>query len=96
MATAEFSKFAGMLSVALSQHHLLGFEIGPLEFHTFLKKYVIRCSDGKIAAVYFIMRKDGYGVTGRNMLRVDLYSLGFSREIDLIGYLYYVILDWIG
>ena len=26
MATAEFSKFAGILSAALSQHHLLGFE----------------------------------------------------------------------
>ena len=32
-ATAEFSKFAGILSAALSQHHLLGFEIAPLEFH---------------------------------------------------------------
>ena len=31
MATAEFSKFAGTLSVALSQHHLLGFEIAQLE-----------------------------------------------------------------
>ena len=28
-----FSKFAGILSVALSQHHLLGFEIDQLEFH---------------------------------------------------------------
>ena len=27
MATAEFSKFAGILSLALSQYHLLGFEI---------------------------------------------------------------------
>ena len=27
MATAEFSKFAGTLSAALSQHHLSGFEI---------------------------------------------------------------------
>ena len=27
MATAEFSKFAGILSAALSQHHLLRFEI---------------------------------------------------------------------
>ena len=27
MATAEFSKFAGILSAALSWHHLLGFEI---------------------------------------------------------------------
>ena len=27
VATAEFSKFAGVLSAALLQHHLLGFEI---------------------------------------------------------------------
>ena len=27
VATAEFSKFAGILSAALSQHHLPGFEI---------------------------------------------------------------------
>ena len=35
MATAEFSKFAGTLSVALSQHHLLGPEIAQLDFITF-------------------------------------------------------------
>ena len=33
MATAEFSKYASILSAALSQHHLLGFEIAQLEFH---------------------------------------------------------------
>ena len=33
MATAEFSKFAGILSAALSQHHLSGFEIAQLGFH---------------------------------------------------------------
>ena len=33
VTTAEISKFAGMLSAALSQHHLLGFEIAQLEFH---------------------------------------------------------------
>ena len=33
MATAEFSKFAGMLSETLSQHHLLAFEMAQLEFH---------------------------------------------------------------
>ena len=33
VANAEFSKFAGILSVALSQHHLLGFEVAHLEFH---------------------------------------------------------------
>ena len=33
MATAEFSKFAGILSAALSQHHLSGFETAQPEFH---------------------------------------------------------------
>ena len=33
VATAEFSKFAGILGAALSQHHLLGFEIAQLKFH---------------------------------------------------------------
>ena len=33
VATVEFSKFAGILITALSQHHLLGFEIAKLEFH---------------------------------------------------------------
>ena len=30
VASAEFSKFAGILSAALSQHYLLGFEIAQL------------------------------------------------------------------
>ena len=33
VATAEFSKFADIVGVALSQHHFLGFEIAQLEFH---------------------------------------------------------------
>ena len=33
MATSEFSKFSGILSVALLKHHLLGFEIAQLGFH---------------------------------------------------------------
>ena len=35
VATAEFSKFAGMLSAALSQHHHLEFEIAQLDFFFF-------------------------------------------------------------
>ena len=35
VATAEFSKFTDILSEALLQHHLLGFEITQLEFHHF-------------------------------------------------------------
>ena len=33
VATAAFSRFAGTLSAAFSQHHLPGFEIALLEFH---------------------------------------------------------------
>ena len=33
VTTAEFSKFAGILSAALSQHHLSGLERAQLEFH---------------------------------------------------------------
>ena len=33
VSIAEFTKFAGILSVAISQHHLSGFEIAQLEFH---------------------------------------------------------------
>ena len=33
VSMVELSKFAGILSAALSQHHLLGFEIAQLEFH---------------------------------------------------------------
>ena len=33
VATAEFSRFTDILNAALSQHHLLGFEIAQLEFH---------------------------------------------------------------
>ena len=33
VATAEFSKFAGILSAALAEHHLSGFGIAQLEFY---------------------------------------------------------------
>ena len=33
VATAEFSKFAGILSATLAQNHLLGFKKAQLEFH---------------------------------------------------------------
>ena len=33
VATAEFSKFAGILSAALSQHHVSGFKVAQLKFH---------------------------------------------------------------
>ena len=41
MTTAEFSKFAGMFSAALSQHHLLGFEIAQLELSPPVALFVV-------------------------------------------------------
>ena len=41
VATAKFSKFADILSAALSQHHLLGFEIAQLKFHTSLALFMV-------------------------------------------------------
>ena len=35
VATAEFSEFAGILTSALSQHHLSGLEIAQLELYHF-------------------------------------------------------------
>ena len=37
MATAEFSKFADILSVAVLQHHPLGFQIAQLELSLLMK-----------------------------------------------------------
>ena len=41
MATAEFSKFAGILSAALSQHHLLGFESITVNILTYSPRYFL-------------------------------------------------------
>ena len=41
VATAEFSKCAGILSAALSQHHLSGFEIAQLEFHHLHSLFIV-------------------------------------------------------
>ena len=47
MVTAEFSRFAGILSAALSQHHLLGFEIAQLEFHHLHSfRFLAHCKPG--------------------------------------------------
>ena len=41
VATAEFSKFAAILTEALSQHHRLGFEIAQVEFHHLLALFTV-------------------------------------------------------
>ena len=63
MVTAEFPKFADILTAALSQHHLLGFEITQLELalgsSTTNKT---SGSDGIPAELYEILKDDGVKV----------------------------------
>ena len=54
MATAEFSKFAGILSEALSQHYLSGFEIAQLEFHPLTRFIYINISQYQYTFVLFV------------------------------------------
>ena len=56
VATAAFSKFAGMLSAALSLHHILGLEVAQLEFHSV---WLVFCDCGSlIHPVFSLMDKD--------------------------------------
>ena len=50
VATAEFSKFAGILSAALSQHHLSGFEIAQLESITSLALFIVMLSKAHLTS----------------------------------------------
>ena len=65
MDTAEFSKFASMLSAALSWHHLLGFEIAQLEFHH-LHQFVVMLpnayltSPSRISGCSLVITPRGY------------------------------------
>ena len=43
VATAEFSKFAGILTAALSRHHLSGFEIGHMYAMLYYVKLIQSC-----------------------------------------------------
>ena len=77
MATAEFSKFAGILSAALSQHHLLGFEICQLEFHHWPHYFMINRwgNSGNSDRLYFlVLQKSLQMVTAAKKLK-DACSL---------------------
>ena len=79
MATAEFSKFAGILSAALSQHHLSGLELAQLEFH--------HLNAGDLGSIPGSVRSSGYG--NGNPLQ---YSCSNYRTIALISHASKVIL----
>ena len=84
MATAEFSKFASILSAALSQHHLLGFEIAQLEFFTIiLRKKLIK---KKINAIYSLSIQEKMGsikdINGRDLTEAEDIKKRWQEYIE--------------
>ena len=57
VATAEFSKFAGIFSAALSQHHLSGFEIDHQMLKTEIRKIIFFTAKGG-KALYSQQKQD--------------------------------------
>ena len=64
MATAEFSKFADILSAVLSQHHLLGFEIAQLNSIT-ATSFVRSDPHGNRTELIYLFEGCGRGETSR-------------------------------
>ena len=62
MATVEFSKFAGILTAALSQHHLLGFERAQLGFHHSSVGKESACDAGDLGWIPGSGRSPGEGI----------------------------------
>src|SRR5574341_90560 len=78
VATAEYSKFAGILSAALSQHHLSGFEIAQLEF------YFTGWSSKRCPGIGFLSRGDREIGVLRNVEPPTMPRLECLRETGLI------------
>ena len=86
VATVEFSKFAGILSAALSQHLLLGFEITQLEFPDISVGKESTCNVGDLLWVVKILWKREWLLTlvfwpGKFH---GLYSPRGHKKLDMI------------
>ena len=78
VATAEFSKFAGILSAVLSQRHFSGFEIAQLEFH-----HLHYCgSDHELLITKFRLKLKKVGKTTRPF-RYDLNQISYDYTVEV-------------
>ena len=69
MATAKYFKFAGILSAALSQHHLSGFGIAQLEF------YNLHVSGSSLYLNFFFNSVLSLAAVGLSCSMQDLFSM---------------------
>ena len=98
VATAELSRFAGILSAALSQHHLLGFEIAQLEFHHFpLALFIVvlpkahLTSHSRMSGSRWVITPSWLSGSWRSFL---YSSSRYSRHLSLISFASVIFLKW--
>ena len=81
MATAEFSKFAGILSTALSQHHLSGFETAQLQ-STKTRPGADCPSDHEVLITKFRLKLKKVGETTRPF-RYNLNQIPYDSTVEV-------------
>ena len=102
VATDEISKFAGILSAALPQHYLSGFEIAQLEFHQLLAFFIVLLSKAHLTS-HSRMSSSRWVITPSwlsGSLRSFLYSssvyswylLLSSASVRYIPFLFFIVL----
>ena len=75
---AKFSTFASILSVALSQHHLLGFEIAQLEFHQNQIDYIL-CSQRWRSSIQSTKTRPGADCASDHELLITKFRLKLKK-----------------
>ena len=81
VATAEFSRFAGILSAALSQHHLSGFETAQMQ-STKTRPGADCPSDHEVLITKFRLKLKKVGETGRPF-RYDLNQILYDYTVEV-------------
>ena len=99
VATAEVSKFAGILSAALSQHHLSGFGIAQLEFHHLHYLFVVMLpkahltSHSRISGSTWVILASWLSGSWRYFFYSSLYSCHhflYSASVRSIPFLFFI------
>ena len=94
MATAEFSKFAGILSVALSQHHLPGFEIWRSSIQSAKTRPGADCdSDHELLIAKFRLKLKKVGKTIRPF-RYDLNQIPYDYTVEVMEFQLSYFYSW--
>ena len=94
VSTYEFSRYAGILSAALSQDHLLGFEIAQLEFH-----HLHLTSHSRMSGSRWVITLRWLSGSWRSFLYSSVYSCHLfwisSASVRSIHFLSFIVLIFV-